>query len=78
MNKFLDKRVKATADGKRNKKQHDIGAAHEFLRECAACWNALDEARRKMCRSLMYSLAINGAIMSPTLILYLRLLKVTS
>lgn len=55
MNKFLDKRVKATADGKRNKEQHDMGAAHEFLRECAACWNALDEARRKMRRSLMYS-----------------------
>lgn len=55
MNKFLDKRVKATADDKRNEKQHDVGAAHEFLRECAACWNALDEARRKMRRSLMYS-----------------------
>jgi glutamate 5-kinase len=31
------------------------GSAIDFLNECAACWNALDEARRKLRRSLMYS-----------------------
>ena len=54
MNKFLDKRVKASSRGeaRRNK---EPGVAYEFLAECAACWNALDEARRKLRRSLMYS-----------------------
>ena len=55
MNRFLDKRVKATAESNRNGHCHDDGAAIGFLNECAACWNALDEARRKMRRSLMYS-----------------------
>ena len=55
MNRFLDKRVKATAESGRNGQRHDDGAAIGFLNECAACWNALDEARRKMRRSLMYS-----------------------
>ena len=54
MNKFLDKRVKASSreEARRNK---EPGVAYEFLAECAACWNALDEARRKLRRSLMYS-----------------------
>lgn len=55
MNKFLNRRVKAqppTYDGVEVK---EPAAAIEFLNECAACWNALDEARRKLRRSLMYS-----------------------
>lgn len=55
MNKFLDKRVKATANGRKQSVRRDNGTAVEFLAECAACWNALDEARRKLRRSLMYS-----------------------
>lgn len=54
MNKFLDKRVKATA-AKSEKPCRNSGAATDFLVECAACWNSLEEARRKMRRSLMYS-----------------------
>ena len=54
MNKFLDKRVKASSR-KENKPKKEPGVAYEFLNECAACWNALDEARRKLRRSLMYS-----------------------
>lgn len=55
MNKFLDKRVKAeAAKGKESKAQNE-GVAADFLAECASCWNSLDEARRKMRRSLMYS-----------------------
>ncbi|MBR3906792.1 MAG: hypothetical protein IKJ61_01685 [Bacteroidaceae bacterium] len=55
MNKFLDKRVKAVANGRKQSVGRDNGTAVEFLAECAACWNALDEARRKLRRSLMYS-----------------------
>ena len=54
MNKFLDKRVKAQA-GKAHVAEKDPGTAIDFLNECAACWNSLDEARRKLRRSLMYS-----------------------
>ena len=54
MNKFLDKRVKVST-GRSQKKEREPGVALEFLNECAACWNALDEARRKLRRSLMYS-----------------------
>ena len=54
MNKFLDKRVKATSRKVQESKK-EPGTAYEFLNECAACWNALDEARRKLRRSLMYS-----------------------
>ena len=54
MNKFLDKRVKVSA-GKTPRNEREPGTAFEFLNECAACWNALDEARRKLRRSLMYS-----------------------
>ena len=54
MNKFLDKRVKASPRKKR-RDEKEPGVAYEFLAECAACWNALDEARRKLRRSLMYS-----------------------
>lgn len=54
MNKFLDKRVKASTS-ERRKPDKEPGAAYDFLNECAACWNALDEARRKLRRSLMYS-----------------------
>ena len=54
MNKFLDKRVKATSKRAQEPKR-EPGTAYEFLNECAACWNALDEARRKLRRSLMYS-----------------------
>ena len=54
MNKFLDKRVKASPH-KERRDEKESGVAYEFLAECAACWNALDEARRKLRRSLMYS-----------------------
>ena len=54
MNKFLDKRVKATSR-RAQEPVREPGTAYEFLNECAACWNALDEARRKLRRSLMYS-----------------------
>lgn len=54
MNKFLDKRVKASG-GDVRKPDKEPGEAYEFLNECASCWNALDEARRKLRRSLMYS-----------------------
>ena len=55
MNKFLDKRVKANKKSRRDSPDSTTAAAVEFLAECAACWNALDEARRKLRRSLMYS-----------------------
>ncbi|MBR4065504.1 MAG: hypothetical protein IKJ97_02010 [Bacteroidaceae bacterium] len=55
MNKFLDKRVKAAAAGRRRPVKESNGVATAFLAECAACWNSLDEARRKLRRSLMYS-----------------------
>ena len=54
MNKFLDKRVKATFS-RPPEPVKEQGTAYEFLNECASCWNALDEARRKLRRSLMYS-----------------------
>ena len=54
MNKFLDKRVKVST-GRAQRNEREPGVALEFLNECAACWNALDEARRKLRRSLMYS-----------------------
>ena len=54
MNKFLDKRVKASSR-KVQELNKEPGKAYDFLNECAACWNALDEARRKLRRSLMYS-----------------------
>ena len=54
MNKFLDKRVKASSR-REHGEEKEPGIAYEFLAECAACWNALDEARRKLRRSLMYS-----------------------
>ena len=55
MNKFLDKRVKAPERNRKQRPRTGGGTAVEFLGECAACWNALDEARRKLRRSLMYS-----------------------
>ena len=55
MNKFLDKRVKASAPKEKEACMMKHGSAMDFLMECANCWNALDEARRKLRRSLMYS-----------------------
>ena len=55
MNKFLDRRVKAQTTARDGVEIKEPAAAVEFLNECAACWNALDEARRKLRRSLMYS-----------------------
>ncbi len=54
-NKFLDKRVKASSGAGMQRPRSTGGSAAGFLQECAACWNALDEARRKLRRSLMYS-----------------------
>lgn len=55
MNKFLNRRVKAVENTKENCEQQRSEKAVDFLDECAACWNSLDEARRKLRRSLMYS-----------------------
>ena len=55
MNKFIDKRVKATSARHKPVKETGHNRAVDFLMECAACWNALDEARHKLRRSLMYS-----------------------
>ena len=55
MNKFLNKNVKAAHCDKSGTLPVEKGSAIDFLNECAACWNALDEARRKLRRSLMYS-----------------------
>lgn len=55
MNKFLDRRVKAETPSRDGIEEKEPAAALDFLNECAACWNALDEARRKLRRSLMYS-----------------------
>ena len=55
MNKFIDKRVKATSARRKPVKETGHNQAIDFLLECAACWNALDEARHKLRRSLMYS-----------------------
>ncbi len=55
MNKFLDKRVKPATGLRQVMQEQEKGTAVDFLNECAACWNALDEARRKLRRSLMYS-----------------------
>ena len=55
MNKFLDKRVKPDKSLHNEEISFKPGTAIEFLNECAACWNSLEEARRKLRRSLMYS-----------------------
>lgn len=56
MNRFLDKRVKPSGRRHENHRNETVeGAAVDFLHECASCWNALEEARRKLRRSLMYS-----------------------
>lgn len=55
MNKFLNSRVKAAPAERGGELPVEPGDAYDFLNECAACWNALDEARRKLRRSLMYS-----------------------
>ncbi|MBR7134156.1 MAG: hypothetical protein IKC85_01160, partial [Bacteroidaceae bacterium] len=55
MNKFLNKNVRPALQQKDEILQPEPGKAFDFLSQCAACWNALDEARRKMRRSLMYS-----------------------
>ena len=55
MNRFIDKRVKAIVSEDKTKKKVEPGTAIDFLNECAACWTALEEARRKMRRSFMYS-----------------------
>ena len=54
-NKFLDKRVKPGTNPRKSAETPPKGVAMEFLDECAACWNSLSEARRKLRRSLMYS-----------------------
>lgn len=55
MNKFLNRRVKAQPPLHDGVETTEPATALDFLNECAACWNALDEARRKLRRSLMYS-----------------------
>lgn len=54
-NRFLDGRVKAMPRQRGIITPPEPGEAIDFLNECAACWNALDEARRRLRRSLMYS-----------------------
>ena len=55
MNKFLNRKVKAEPVKNSGRDSVESGPAIDFLNECAACWNALDEARRNLRRSLMYS-----------------------
>lgn len=55
MNRFLNKKVKPQTHARDGVLHSERGTAIEFLNECAACWNALDEARRKMRRSLLYA-----------------------
>lgn len=55
MNKFLNRKVKAVAQKKMEYLPVEPGQAFDFLNECASCWSALEEARRKLRRSLMYS-----------------------
>ena len=55
MNKFLNHRVKAEQQNTKKRSKNLFKRAPDFLNLCASCWEALDEARRKMRRSLMYS-----------------------
>ena len=55
MNKFLNHRVRAEQHKTKKESRNVFKRAEEFLNLCASCWEALDEARRKMRRSLMYS-----------------------
>lgn len=55
MNKFLNCRVKPSPAQEKRCEDARTGSAVDFLDECAACWNSLEEARRKLRRSLMYS-----------------------
>lgn len=55
MNKFVNRKVKAEPALRDGIVEKSEGSAVDFLNECAACWIALDEARRKLRRSLMYS-----------------------
>lgn len=55
MNKFLNRRVKPSPAQEKRCEDARTGSAVDFLDECAACWNSLGEARRKLRRSLMYS-----------------------
>lgn len=55
MNKFLNRRVKPAAHTVKKCDEPKKESAIDFLDECARCWNSLDEARRKLRRSLMYS-----------------------
>lgn len=55
MNKFLNRRVKPSPAQEKRCEDARAGSAVDFLDECAACWNSLEEARRKLRRSLMYS-----------------------
>lgn len=55
MNKFINRRVKAEPAHRDGVVEKSTGNAVDFLNECASCWYALEEARRKLRRSLMYS-----------------------
>lgn len=55
MNKFLNHRVRAELHNTGKRPKNAFKRAPDFLNLCASCWEALDEARRKMRRSLMYS-----------------------
>ena len=55
MNKFLNHRVKAEQQTVKKQETSLYKRETDFLNMCASCWYALEEARRKMRRSLMYS-----------------------
>ncbi len=55
MNKFLNRRVKPAPSAVEKCNESRTDSALDFLDECANCWNSLEEARRKLRRSLMYS-----------------------
>ena len=50
MNKFLNHRVRAEKQDVCEKKSTVYKQETDFLNMCASCWDALDEARRKMRR----------------------------
>lgn len=54
-NRFLGRKVKPESMQRSGFISPEPGSAIDFLNECAACWNSLDNARRKLHRSLMYS-----------------------
>lgn len=54
-NRFLNRNVKVENAFQKVFEREHHESCIDFLNECAACWASLEEARRKLKRSLMYS-----------------------